>query len=182
MQTKAQKRKKELLRKKYQKILKILSIIVLILSGFIYWYNNSDIDLPENGSAEFSTSKKNTEVSGIPDKSKNITLTPEITDDPVKDNAAAENPKTIEITATETTLTEEAVREKVLYDDLGRLNINEAGIEELCKLKGIGEKRAKDIIEYREACGGFKTIEDIMKVKGIKQGIFSKIKDYIFCD
>ena len=65
----------------------------------------------------------------------------------------------------------------VIYD--GKININTAGVDELCKLKGIGEKRAKDIIEYRDTHGSFAKIEDIMKVKGIKQGIFSKIKDEI---
>ena len=68
-----------------------------------------------------------------------------------------------------------------MYDENGRLNINTAGRAELIKLNGIGEKRANDIIEYREKNGGFTRIEDIMKVKGIKQGIFSKIKDYIYC-
>ena len=68
------------------------------------------------------------------------------------------------------------------YDSEGKLNINYATVEELCKLNGIGEKRAADIVEYRETNGGFKKIEDIMKVKGIKQGVFSKIKDYIYVD
>lgn len=68
------------------------------------------------------------------------------------------------------------------YDAEGRLNINYATAGELCRLNGIGEKRAADIIEYRDANGGFKKLEDIMKVKGIKQGVFSKIKDYIYID
>ena len=70
--------------------------------------------------------------------------------------------------------------ESSLYDENGRLNINVAGKQELMKLNGIGEKRAQDIIDYREQNGGFKSIEEIMKVKGIKQGIFSKLKDQIF--
>ncbi|MBO4781544.1 MAG: helix-hairpin-helix domain-containing protein [Lachnospiraceae bacterium] len=63
----------------------------------------------------------------------------------------------------------------------GRIDINSADVTELTKLNGIGEKRARDIIEYRENNGPFEKIEDIMKVKGIKQGIFSKIKDNIYC-
>lgn len=59
------------------------------------------------------------------------------------------------------------------------ININTGGKEELVKLPGIGESRAKDIIEYRNLYGPFMKIEDIMLVKGIKNGLFSKIKDRI---
>ncbi len=61
----------------------------------------------------------------------------------------------------------------------GRVNINKAGAEELMTLTGIGEARAADIIRYREENGGFRTVEDIMKVPGIKEGAFEKIKDQI---
>lgn len=59
------------------------------------------------------------------------------------------------------------------------ININTAGPEELVKLPGIGESRAADIIAFRNANGQFLKIEDIMLVKGIKNGLFSKIKDRI---
>jgi competence protein ComEA len=55
------------------------------------------------------------------------------------------------------------------------VNINTAPVEEIDSLPGIGPVKAKAIIEARP----FKTIEDIMKVKGIKEGEFSKIKDLI---
>ena len=55
----------------------------------------------------------------------------------------------------------------------------EASVEELTTLKGIGESRAEDIIRYREEHGGFQKIEDIMKVPGIKESGFQKIKDSI---
>lgn len=61
----------------------------------------------------------------------------------------------------------------------GRININTAGEAELCLLNGIGESRAKSIIRYRETHGSFARIEDIMKVEGIKEGAFAKIKDDI---
>ena len=51
--------------------------------------------------------------------------------------------------------------------------------EELMSLPGIGESRAAWIIEYRTKNGPFQKKEDIMQVKGIKDGIFSKIKDRI---
>lgn len=59
------------------------------------------------------------------------------------------------------------------------VNINTADIERLCSLPGIGEAKAKTIIEYRETNGSFQSIEDIMNVPGIKEGMFAKIKDLI---
>ena len=64
------------------------------------------------------------------------------------------------------------------YSD-GKVNINTAGLEELMTLKGVGESRARAIIEYREQQGSFETPEDIMNISGIKEGVFSKIKDQI---
>ena len=60
-----------------------------------------------------------------------------------------------------------------------RVNLNTASKEELMKLSGIGEAKASDIISYREENGSFAKPEDIMKIRGIKQGIYSKIKDMI---
>ena len=60
-----------------------------------------------------------------------------------------------------------------------KVNINTASKEELLSLKGIGDSRAQDIINYRTENGKFAAIEDIMKVPGIKQGAFNKIKDNI---
>ena len=59
------------------------------------------------------------------------------------------------------------------------VNLNTASKEELMTLSGIGESRAEDIIRYREENGGFQNIEDIMKVSGIKDAAFQKIKDRI---
>lgn len=61
----------------------------------------------------------------------------------------------------------------------GLVDINTATKQELCTLPGIGETRAESIISYREKNGGFARIEDIMKVEGIKEGMFSKMKDRI---
>lgn len=61
----------------------------------------------------------------------------------------------------------------------GLVNINTADRAALCTLPGIGESRAADIIAYREKNGSFNTIEDIMKVPGIKTSAFDKIRDRI---
>lgn len=60
-----------------------------------------------------------------------------------------------------------------------RININTADKAELTKLPGIGESKAEDIIRYREEHGEFKSIDDIKKINGIKDGIFEKIRDLI---
>ncbi len=59
------------------------------------------------------------------------------------------------------------------------ININTANEETLMQLPGIGEVRAKAIVEHRRQHGDFEKIEDIMNVKGIKNGIFSKINNLI---
>ena len=61
----------------------------------------------------------------------------------------------------------------------GLININTASQTELATLPGIGEGLAGKIIKYRDENGSFKSIEDIMKVSGIKDKLFSKIKDQI---
>lgn len=58
------------------------------------------------------------------------------------------------------------------------VNINTASAEELVKLKGVGEKTAEKIIEYREQTP-FETVEDIMNVSGIGEKKFEDIKDMI---
>ena len=63
--------------------------------------------------------------------------------------------------------------------DNGLVNINTASVSELTGVSGIGESRAQAIIDYREKNGAFKSVEEIKKVDGIKDGLFAKIKDYI---
>ena len=62
------------------------------------------------------------------------------------------------------------------------ININTATKEELIAIPGIGDKISDKIIIYREEHGGFKRIEDIMNVKGIKKKKFEKMKAYITVD
>lgn len=59
------------------------------------------------------------------------------------------------------------------------VNINTAGVEELCSLPGVGEGRAKAIIEYREKQGGFRKKEDIMQVSGIGEKIYARMEAYL---
>ena len=59
------------------------------------------------------------------------------------------------------------------------MNLNTAGIEELCTLTGIGETRAQAIVDYREQNGGFQSIEELMNIDGIKEKTFEKLKEEV---
>lgn len=60
-----------------------------------------------------------------------------------------------------------------------KVHLNTATKEELTTLTGIGESRAESILAYREAHGSFQSVEELMNVEGIKEGIFQKIKEQI---
>jgi competence protein ComEA len=59
---------------------------------------------------------------------------------------------------------------------IAAVNINTATKEELTSLKGIGEKRAQDIIDYRTKNGPFKSVDDLEKVPGIGPGTMKQIR------
>ena len=61
----------------------------------------------------------------------------------------------------------------------GRVNINTAGLEELMTLPGIGEVRARAILDDRETNGPFVYPEDLTRVKGIGEGILAGLLDQI---
>lgn len=63
--------------------------------------------------------------------------------------------------------------------EAGKININSAGREELLTLSGIGESKADAILSYREEHGRFQSIEEIMNISGIKEGVFLRIQDKI---
>ena len=61
----------------------------------------------------------------------------------------------------------------------GKINLNTADVSALTTLPGIGEGKAEEIIRYRERNGRFKKPEDLMKVPGIKEKAFERVKDKI---
>ena len=73
----------------------------------------------------------------------------------------------------------EAAAKQMAESAAGLVNLNTATKAQLMELPGIGESKAEDIIHYRETVGGFRTIEEIMQVPGIKEAGFRKIKDRI---
>lgn len=67
----------------------------------------------------------------------------------------------------------------IIEENNDLININEASFDELLNIPKIGESKAKDIIEYREKNGKFKSIDEIKNINGIKDAIFETIKNYI---
>ncbi|HYA13087.1 MAG TPA: DUF655 domain-containing protein [Syntrophales bacterium] len=59
------------------------------------------------------------------------------------------------------------------------ININKATLNDLTLIPGIGEKTAWQIIQFRERSGRFNRLEDMMKIRGIKEKKFTKIKRYL---
>ncbi len=71
------------------------------------------------------------------------------------------------------------VPEKKKVEEKQRISINAASVEELTQLPGIGQGTAEKIVAYRNENGRFQSLEDLMKVKGIGQSKYDKLKDQI---
>lgn len=61
----------------------------------------------------------------------------------------------------------------------GKINLNRATVAELMTLPYVGEKTAKEIIEYREKHKGFKSVEELKAIKGIGKKKYDSIKDLV---
>ena len=72
--------------------------------------------------------------------------------------------------------TVDAVQQQAIAD---KLNINDATVEQLMKLPGIGRKKAEAIVQFRQDVDGFRDVKEIMDVKGIGEKLFSKFEHLI---
>ena len=61
----------------------------------------------------------------------------------------------------------------------GLVDLNRATVEELMTIPGIGQSRAQAIVAYRQSHGSFGSVQEIMQVTGIKEGLFEAIRQYI---
>jgi competence protein ComEA len=61
----------------------------------------------------------------------------------------------------------------------GTVNVNTASVEQLQLLPGIGESRARAVVEARKQRGGFKAVEDLLEVKGIGEASLERLKPYV---
>ena len=110
---------------------------------------------------EIKNSKKDNTVIKVIDKECNC---PEITNDSCIENNKENKDKNDETTLEETS---------------SKVNINKASLEELLAISGIGESKAKAIIDYRKEKGKFNNIEEIKQVSGIGEALYEKIKEHI---
>lgn len=76
-----------------------------------------------------------------------------------------------------TTVTEETVKES--SENTRMININTASINELTTLPGIGEVKARAIVDYRENHGPLKSVEELMMVSGIGEKTYEKLREKI---
>lgn len=93
-----------------------------------------------------------------------------------------EEAKKSNIVYVETPCVCEEVKNDACYleeNNTNKININTSSIDELKKLDGIGDAKAKAIIDYRSKNGLFKKIEDLLNVSGISESVYNKIKENI---
>lgn len=62
----------------------------------------------------------------------------------------------------------------LMVSSVDKISLNNASVEQLQQLSGIGQKKAEAIVQYRQKHGAFKTIDEIQLVKGIGPAIFNK--------
>jgi comEA protein len=61
----------------------------------------------------------------------------------------------------------------------GKVNINSASVEQLSALPGVGAKLAARIVEHRQKSGAFKSVQELMNVRGIGEKNFEKLQPYL---
>jgi len=73
----------------------------------------------------------------------------------------------------------ESTMPEVATSDNAKVNINTADASQLQTLSGVGQKRAEDIIQYREQNGSFKSVDELKNVSGFGEKTLEKLRDFI---
>lgn len=146
-----------------------LAVAILAGSGVLYWQIQKQNNPPKDESIASNELK-----SQVGDLNKKI-------DDLNKALKEAQTVVTTESTVKTTTKDGGTVAGASTTSDevSGKVNLNTASLSQLDTLTGIGATYAQRIIDYREANGGFKSIDEIKNVKGIGDKTFEKLKDQI---
>lgn len=105
-------------------------------------------------------------------------LTDSADDTDINQASVLEDGQKIYVYTIDERLEEQALQEEAAIDD-GLVDINKASESELTTLPGIGQNKARQIIEYRQANGAFASVDDIKNVSGIGDGIFKQINSLI---
>ncbi len=145
--------------------LKYLALIFLVISSALYDYQKSD------GSVESAGSSMEITVTVEGDVSETLTFDHVPKVDDLFTCLGIENNYGLDEGM-------ELQNNQLLYlnSDPDLISLSEASFEKLQTLKGIGAVTAKKIIDYRNTAG-FETIEDIMKIKGIGEKTYLKLRE-----
>ncbi len=160
---------KEKKRKKTELIIGIILLLLIAFGGTIMLFQNNN--------------KTTARVAGASTEDEVVALKAEIDNLNKKIDDLNKNIETAKSVVSETTTTESSSgsdsSESSSSKSVGVININTASVSELDGLTGIGPTYAQRIVEYREANGGFKSIEELKNVKGIGDKTFDKLKDSV---
>jgi competence protein ComEA len=73
----------------------------------------------------------------------------------------------------------DTTKSEISQKHMSKVNLNTASLEQLVSLPGVGKKRAAAIIEYRAKHGKFKSVNDLVNVKGVGKKMLQKLKNQI---
>jgi len=147
-------------------LIALLALIILAGTFVVFWQIQKQN--PKKNDAQLETEQLQQQLDELNKKIDSL-------------NKAVEDAKSQQGTTTTTTKSTSSVKGASTSSNQvsGKVNLNTASVSQLDTLPGIGSTYAQRIIDYRNANGGFKSIDEIQSVKGIGPATFNKLKDLI---